>query len=212
MTRRKGREMDKKDKNTVEEDLRQEAKSAAQEENAENAAEETSAPSGKESDMGEKILNFAKSKAKKDKSSAELEEAKKQIEELKATAQRTQADFMNFKRRTEKEKEDISAFANEKIIVELLAIMDNFDRALSSSEDRESSVYKGVEMIKKQVEDVLARNCVEEIPTDCTFDPNMHHAVMQDEGESPDQILEVFQKGYKLKEKVIRTAMVKVSR
>ena len=68
MTRRKGREMDKKDKNTVEEDLRQEAKSAAQEENAENVAEETSAPSGKESDMGEKILNFAKSKAKKDKS------------------------------------------------------------------------------------------------------------------------------------------------
>lgn len=165
----------------------------------------------KENKVNEKILNFAKGKHKKEKSSDELEKAKKEIEELKSTVQRTQADFINFKRRTEKEKASISAFANEKIIMELLGVMDNFDRALNTLEDKESSTYNGLLMIRRQIEEMLKRNCVEEIATDCKFDPNIHHAVMQDNAENPDQILEVFQKGYRIKDKVIRPAMVKVS-
>lgn len=203
--------MDKKEKNTLDEDLIQAVENTAENISTDENVEGNQESREKEANTGEKILNFAKSKTKKDKSSAELEDAKKQIEELKATVQRTQADFMNYKRRTEKEKEDISAFANEKIIMEFLGIMDNFERALNAFDDEESSVFKGVEMIKKQMEDALSKSSVEEIKTDCKFDHNMHHAVMQEAGENPDEILEVFQKGYKLKGKVIRPAMVKVS-
>lgn len=212
MTHRKGREMEKKEKNTVDEELKQKDGDTVEDVNPVEDTVDSEETKEKEANAGEKILNFAKSKSKKDKSSVELEEAKKQIEDLKGTVQRTQADFMNFKRRTEKEKEDISAFANEKIIMELLGIMDNFERALNAFDEEDSSVFKGVEMIKKQMEDVLAKSSVEEIDTDCKFDHNMHHAVMQDAGENPDEILEVFQKGYKLKGKVIRPAMVKVSK
>ncbi|MGB5823623.1 MAG: nucleotide exchange factor GrpE [Proteocatella sp.] len=212
--------MDKKEKNKVSDEVSQESENAEINENIRLQSDENESTKdnkenvdmqAKENTVNEKILNFAKGKTKKEKTSDELEKAKKEIEELKSTVQRTQADFINFKRRTEKEKESMSAFANEKIIVELLGVMDNFDRALNTFEDKESSTYSGVVMIRKQVEEILKRNSVEEVVTDCKFDPNVHHAVMQDSGETPDEILEVFQKGYKIKGKVVRPAMVKVS-
>ena len=105
-----------------------------------------------------------------------------------------------------------SAFANERIMNELLLVIDNFDRALQSEQDKESPFYAGVELIKKQLEDTLFKNGLEEIDAlNQDFDPNYHHAVMQGEGEEPNKVLEVLQKGYKLKEKVIRPVMVKVS-
>lgn len=159
----------------------------------------------------EKVIDFAKSKSKKEKHSGELKKAHDEIAELKSTVQRTQADFLNYKRRSEKEKEDLTAFANEKILTEILGIVDNFERAISSFEDKESSMFSGVAMIHKQMADLLGKYSVEEIDTTGKFDPHLHHAVMQDQGDEPDMILEVFQKGYKIKEKVIRPSMVKVS-
>lgn len=212
--------MDKKEKSKLNEEVIQGSENAETNQNMESQEdanilvkdnEENTQGQTKDSKVNEKILNFGKGKTKKEKSSEELEKAKIEIEELKSTVQRTQADFINFKRRTEKEKEDLSAFANEKIVVDLLSVVDNFQRALNTFEDKESSMYNGVDMIRKQVEELLKKNQVEEIATDCKFDPNIHHAVMQDSGENPDEILEVFQKGYKIKDKVIRPAMVKVS-
>lgn len=194
--------MDSKEKDIINEEVDK----VEAENTAENIVEEN-APEKKK-----KILDFDKAKSnKKDKNSEALEKAKQEIDELKATVQRTQADFMNFKRRTEKEKQDITVFANEKMIIELLGVLDNFERALGTFEDKESSMYSGVEMIKNQISELLKKYDVEEICTDCKFDPNFHHAVMQESGDESEMILEVFQKGYKLKEKVIRPAMVKVS-
>ncbi len=128
-----------------------------------------------------------------------------------------QAEFQNYKRRTEKEKSEIYKYANEKIVVELLAVMDNLDRALDSishnAEDHQN-VLNGVEMIKKSFEDLLEKEGVQVIEAvDQPFDPNLHHAVMTEEkdGCDSDVVIEEFQKGYKLGEKVVRPSMVKVS-
>lgn len=207
--------MDKKDKDIINEEVDNNQDNTVTEEVAEEIVKEASTeePVKEEatSTKKEKILDFAKAKSKKDKHSEALEKAKHEIDELKATVQRTQADFMNFKRRTEREKQDITVFANEKIIIEILGVLDNLERALSTFEDKGSSMYSGVEMIKNQISELLKKYEVEEIATDGKFDPNFHHAVMQESGDESEMILEVFQKGYKLKEKVIRPAMVKVS-
>lgn len=207
--------MDKKSKDIINEEVDVEQAKTVTEESAEETVVEASTEEAVQAEAvstkKEKILDFGKAKSKKDKHSEALEKAKQEIDELKITVQRTQADFMNFKRRTEKEKQDITVFANEKIIVELLGVLDNFERALSTFEDKESSMYSGVEMIKNQINELLKKYEVEEIATDGKFDPNFHHAVMQESGDESEMILEVFQKGYKLKEKVIRPAMVKVS-
>ena len=142
----------------------------------------------------------------------EVQKLKKDFEDMKDLAQRTQAEFMNYKKRVTKEKQDLTAFANEKIITELLTVLDNFERALNSEQDKENGLYKGVEMIKKQLEDILSKNGLEQInPIGEEFDPNCHHAVMQEKSDESNKVLEVLQKGYKLKERVIRPAMVKVS-
>lgn len=142
-------------------------------------------------------------------------EENKEIFELKSSLQRLQADFNNFRKRTEKEKTEISTFANEKLICELLLVLDNFERALDSDDDKDTEFYKGVSLIYKQIIDTLNKFGLEAIKSDDEeFDPNFHHAVMQEEVEDiePQRILETFQKGYKLKTRVIRPSMVKVSK
>lgn len=165
----------------------------------------------------EKIIDFNEQKAKMEseqddlsQAKEELSRAREEIADLKNTVQRTQADFINYKRRTEEEKMRISAMANESLIMELLAVIDNFERALDHPSS-DTAFLQGVELIQKQILDLLEKHSVKEIPTDIDFDPNFHYAVMQEEGEESGKILEVFQKGYTLKEKVIRPAMVKVS-
>lgn len=142
----------------------------------------------------------------------EVEKLKKEVQDMKEIAQRTAAEFMNYKKRVAKEKQDLTTFANEKIITELLIVLDNFTRAIESEKDNETPFFTGVEMIRKQLEDTLVKNGLEELnPLGEDFDPNYHHAVMQGDGDEPNKVIEVLQKGYKLKERVIRPAMVKVS-
>lgn len=164
------------------------------------------------SDNQRKIIDFTEEKEKSGNQLSELDIANKEIEDLRNTVQRTQADFINYKRRTEEEKSKLSIFANEKLILELLGVIDNFDRALAHPGETDQSFVDGVELIKKQILDLLAKNAVKEIPTDIDFDPNFHYAVMQEEADESGKILEVFQKGYLLDDKVIRPSMVKVSK
>ena len=145
-----------------------------------------------------------------------LEENKKseeelQLKELTDSVKRIQAEFINYKRRTEQEKEMLSSLANERIILDLLSVLDNFQRGLDAIEEKEGSLYEGMTLIYKQLLSTLEKNGVREIDTTIEYNPNFHHAVMQEEGEESGKILEVFQKGYLLKDKVIRPAMVKVS-
>ena len=126
---------------------------------------------------------------------------------------RLMADFQNFKRRTEKEKSDIYAFANEKIISELLNVIDNFERALAAG-DAADSFYQGMEMILKQLLGVLEKAGASEIKALVEdFDPNFHNAVMTEDSAEYEsgKVTEVLQKGYILNNRVIRPSMVKVA-
>ena len=127
---------------------------------------------------------------------------------------RLMADFQNYKKRSEKEKADIYAFANEKIILELLDVIDNYERALSHQGEEGSVLQEGMAMIYKQFKGVLEKNGVVEIDAlGQDFDPNLHNAVMTE--STPEyqhgKVSFVLQKGYLLNSKVIRHTMVKVA-
>lgn len=152
---------------------------------------------------------------KQNESDLKLEELKQKLEDMTNTAKRAQADFMNYKKRTEKENALVASYALEGLMTDLLIVLDNFDRALNSIEDKNDDFYKGVDLIKKQLLDVLKKFGLEEIEAEGQdFDPNVHHAVLQEEKEDVDagKVIEVMQKGFKLKDKVIRASMVKVSK
>ena len=128
--------------------------------------------------------------------------------------QRLQADFENFRKRNQKDREEMIKFASENLICDLLPVLDNFERALSVKGD-EQGLHSGVEMIFRQLNEVLNKEGLQPIcAVGENFDPNQHQAVMM--VESPDhddnQIIDEFQKGYTLKEKVIRPAMVRVAK
>ncbi|MBK5251474.1 MAG: nucleotide exchange factor GrpE [Peptostreptococcaceae bacterium] len=152
----------------------------------------------------------------------ELEDAygnlEKEFNELNERFLRVSSDFRNFKKRAEKEKKDIYSYANEKIICDILPVMDNFERAILSVESENASsekMLRGIEMVFKQLNDVLNLNGIEKIDAvGKPFDPNFHHAVMVEETEDFDTetVIEVFQTGYSLNKKVIRPSMVKVSK
>lgn len=126
---------------------------------------------------------------------------------------RLMADFQNFKRRTEKEKSDIYAYAKEQLLMDLLPVMDNFERALEHA-DKGNKYAQGIEMIFKQMKDALEKSGLKEIEAfEKPFDPNFHNAVLTEdkEGVESGHVTEVLQKGYMLNGKVIRPSMVKVN-
>lgn len=147
---------------------------------------------------------------------SELEENKLQeeIDTLNDQYQRLQAEYANYRRRTQQEKETVGIFANEKILNDLIPVIDNMERALQACEDKDNSMFKGIDLVYKQLKDTLTKFGVEEINAkDAEFDPNLHLAVMQEsvEGIEPNKVVDVLQKGYTLKNKVLRASMVKVS-
>ena len=144
------------------------------------------------------------------------EEKPAEDEDLNTKYLRLAADFQNFRRRTEKEKSDIYAFANEKFAMGLLEVMDNFERAMEHAADSsDPKLAEGMQLILKQLQGVLEKNNVEEIEAlGKPFDPNYHNAVMTEaaeEGTEPGTVTKVLQKGYMLNKKVIRPSMVAVS-
>ena len=148
-------------------------------------------------------------------SGAEEVAATQEEEDMKTKYLRLAADFQNFKRRTEKEKSDIYAYANEKMALDLLDVIDNFERALVHQDDcKDEKMKEGMELIFKQLQGVLEKNKITEIPAlGEDFDPNVHNAVMTNASEDYEsgKVSDVLQKGYKLNNKVIRPAMVMVA-
>lgn len=138
-----------------------------------------------------------------------------QIEELQRRLLRLQADFENFRRRTAKEKEELSTFVTAGVVGKFLKILDNFERAEASAGkgDNVEAVLAGMQKIRRQFEDTFKELQVSEIEAqDARFDPNLHEAVMR--GQNPeleDETIDmVFEKGYKLGDKVIRHSKVRV--
>lgn len=138
------------------------------------------------------------------------------IEELQNRLLRLQADFENFRRRTNIEKEHLSTFVTANVVGKFLKVLDNFERAEASVEkgDNVDAVVDGMKKIRRQFEDAFKDLKVEEIEAqNAKFDPNIHEAVMR--GHNPeldDEIVDmVFEKGYKLGDKVIRHSKVRVN-
>lgn len=147
---------------------------------------------------------------------AELAKAKAEAEEYQQRFLRAQADFDNFRRRTLKEKEDLAKYASAKLVTELLPVLDNFERALATEQaaSEAESFIKGVDMIFRQLGQVLEQEGVK--PMEAVgqlFNPEFHQAVMTVETDEFEEgtVVEELQKGYLLKDKVLRPAMVKVS-
>ncbi len=154
-------------------------------------------------------------------SQAEFQQVKDHItslendrDEMKNLAQRVQADFDNFRRRNAGVYADSLAEGERNVIKELLPIVDNFERALDNSENVDPNYVEGVRLVYKQLMDALKKKGLEEIDATGKFDPELHNAVMQGESDEaePGDILEVFQKGYKVKDRIIRHSMVKVAK
>ena len=125
---------------------------------------------------------------------------------------RTMAEYENFRKRTAKEKEGIYTDACADVLKEVLPVLDNLERALSV-EGCGEDLRTGVEMTVRQFNDAFNKLGVEELPPEGEFDPNLHNAVMhvEDEQYGTNEIVEVFQKGYKRANKVLRHSMVKVA-
>lgn len=147
----------------------------------------------------------------------ELEQKlRRQIEELKDTNLRLHAEFDNYRKRTIKEKIELSKTASEDVIIDLLPVLDDFDRALKNITDAgaENAFTEGISLIYNKLLKVLSQKGVEEIQAkDQIFDTDFHEAVSHIPGDDPDgeqKIIDVVQKGYKLNGKVIRFAKVVV--
>ena len=134
--------------------------------------------------------------------------------------QRERASFINFRRRADQEKAEMAQYATANLVKKLLPVVDDFDRALAAIPEQERKSNKwveGIELISRKLHNVLEQEGVEPIEAlGQPFDPNVHEAVAFDDnsdgGDHTDTVAEVYSKGYKMKDRVLRPAMVKVSR
>lgn len=146
-----------------------------------------------------------------------LEEKANKADEYFDRILRLQADFDNYKKRLEKERLEFIKFANGEIIVEILKILDDFERAVEAGKEKHDFdiLYKGVEMIWKDLKDFLKKKGLTEIDAKGKpFNPHEHEAMMQEEtSEYPeDHVIEELQKGYMLNGRVLRPSKVKVAK
>jgi molecular chaperone GrpE len=196
------------DEHTVDDNTNQTNKNQGEEEETTQNKEEQAEP--------EIIIEEEPEITSIDDLKSKLSAAEQKAEESYQRFLRAQADFDNFRRRTQKEKEDQAKYASLSVIEQLLPALDNFERALTASKGTQDaeSLAKGVEMVLRQMEQVLGAEGLETIPTvGEVFNPTVHQAVMQEESDEYESgiVIAELQKGYKLKDKVIRPAMVKVS-
>ena len=156
-------------------------------------------------------------KKEKDVSLDKLNEAYNKISELEDKLIRQNADMVNYRKRKEDEINKMLKFANEDIIKELLPIIDNFERAINNTEnltETEQKYLDGFKMIYCSILNILEKNEVKAIDgANKPFDPIYHNAIMLEQNDkyASGMVIEVLQKGYLYKDKVIRPAMVKVS-
>ena len=127
---------------------------------------------------------------------------------------RLAADFDNYKKRAAREREEYVALANERLLKELLPVLDDLERALSAAEEHEEAqLEEGVRLVHRSLAQLLERNGVQPIATDGKFDPHVHEALLAQPAEDREQgdVLDVIQKGYKLGDRVVRPARVIVA-
>lgn len=197
--------MKKKDEQKLEE-MQQEIDEAeaAQEDAAEGSEEEAPEEAASEAAAMQEEIEALK---------GQVEKLTGDLQEKKGRLLRLQADFDNFRRRSAKEREEISAVVTQNFCKDMLPLLDNFERAMAAETKDVEAFQKGVEMIFTQFQEVLKKNGLEQIEAvGQKFDPNFHQAVMrvEDPEKEDDTVAQELQKGYMVKGRVIRPSMVQV--
>ena len=197
--------MKKKDEQKLEE-MQQEIDEAeaAQEDAAEGSEEEAPEEAASEGAAMQEEIEALK---------GQVEKLTGDLQEKKDRLLRLQADFDNFRRRSAKEREEISAVVTQNFCKDMLPLLDNFERAMAAETKDVEAFQKGVEMIFTQFQEVLKKNGLEQIEAvGEKFDPNFHQAVMrvEDPEKEDDTVAQELQKGYMVKGRVIRPSMVQV--
>jgi|SRR4030095_7601740 len=144
------------------------------------------------------------------------EALEKQLKDLNDKYLRKLAEFENYKRRTDSERSEFFAYASEKLITEMIPVLDDFDRVMKSYDEKHDieSFKKGVELVYDKFRKVLEKQGLKEMDSNGKeFDVHLHEAIMQqpDDSHAPDTVLDTAQKGYYMKDKVLRHAKVIVS-
>lgn len=147
----------------------------------------------------------------KDKQEDKLKEKEEKIQELTETLQRVQAEFENYRKQVEKREEMTKKRANKELIKEILPILDNFSLALKNKDGKEFK--EGIELIYSELFSILEEEGVKAIEAEGKeFDPRKHEALLKEKSKEPkNTVIEVLQKGYMLKDEVLRPSKVKVS-
>ena len=197
--------MKKKDEQKLEE-MQQEIDEAeaAQEDAAEGSEEEAPEEAASEAAAMQEEIEALK---------GQVDGLNKDLQEKKDRLLRLQADFDNFRRRSAKEREEISAVVTQNFCKDMLPLLDNFERAMAAETKDVEAFQKGVEMIFTQFQEILKKNGLEHIEAvGQKFDPNFHQAVMrvEDPEKEDDTVAQELQKGYMVKGRVIRPSMVQV--
>jgi molecular chaperone GrpE len=146
----------------------------------------------------------------------ELDEVKalqKERDELLDTVQRVQAEFDNYRKRAARDQQSLVTRAHERLVKELLPVLDDLERALEAAEaHEEAKLEEGVALVTRALGDVLRKEGLEEISVDGKFDPHVHEALLSQPSEADEgSVIEVIQKGYRLGDRVIRPARVVIS-
>ena len=150
---------------------------------------------------------------KKDEFVLKIEEQQKTIEEYTQTLKRLQADFENYMKRVEKEKEQLSAYSNHKLISKLLIVVDDVEKALEIVKTKDAEIAKGIELIHKNFHKLLQEEGVSPIKAvGNNLDPYKHEVLDVVEGEKDDEVVDELQKGYMIKDKVLRPSKVRISK
>ncbi|MDE6141620.1 MAG: nucleotide exchange factor GrpE [Bacilli bacterium] len=160
------------------------------------------------------IKENKKKEKHKDKTNEELLKLQELLGQEREKSMRIQAEMMNFKRRKDEEVDQYKKYANEDVLKQLIQVCDNFERALGMESEENAEFLKGFKMIYTNILSILSSNGVVEIEAmNAPFDPNVHQAVLTEvkEGVEAGIVIEVLQKGYMYKDRVLRAAMVKVS-
>lgn len=184
---------------------------------AEETVEQTEEAVSKADEVGEDTVEVIDAdEIEVNSEQTKLVELEQQVAELNQRYLRVNADYENFRRRTREEKEAAAKYRAQSIVEELLPVLDNFERALSVSveSDEAKSLLQGMEMVYRQLQDALTKEGVAVIEAKGQkFDPHLHQAVMQEASSEhePNEVIDELQKGYKLKDRIIRPAMVKVN-
>ncbi len=138
-----------------------------------------------------------------------LKEAQDQAQQYLDIARRLQADFDNYRKRSQRDMEEFKKYAASNLVGEMLTIVDDLDRALGIAGE-ETDFVIGIKGVRTNLMKVLESNGLKEIPTDAGFDPNMHEALCVVEGDEDNMIAETYLKGYTLNGRVLRYSKVKV--